>query len=296
MQKKKESWLQDPKPETAKRTIKDSVFTDLFQDKKYLIQLYQTLHPEDTAVTEADLTDITINNVLMDNIYNDLGFLVGNRLLILAEAQSTWSVNIVIRGLMYLVKTYQDYFFRQNQSLYKSKKIELPRPELYVIYTGERNGRPDRISLTEEYFDGLECAIEVRIKVIYENGEGDIVNQYIVFSRICNEQRKLYGRSRKAITETIRICRDKNILKEYLESREKEVVDIMVALYDEEEVLRSYIASEKYETAKETAKETVKSIAERMLRTGKLTIEEIGEYFPELSSNDVERLASEVRE
>ena len=50
-----------------KRTIKDSVFTDLFQDKKYLLQLYKALHPEDTDVTEDDLTDITIKNVLTDN-------------------------------------------------------------------------------------------------------------------------------------------------------------------------------------------------------------------------------------
>ena len=34
-----------------KRKIKDSVFTSLFQDKKYLLQLYQALHPEDCNVT-----------------------------------------------------------------------------------------------------------------------------------------------------------------------------------------------------------------------------------------------------
>jgi hypothetical protein len=71
-----------------KRTIKDSVFTDLFQDKKYLLQLYKSLHPEDTDVTENDLNDITIKNVLTDNIYNDLGFTVGDKLMILVEAQS----------------------------------------------------------------------------------------------------------------------------------------------------------------------------------------------------------------
>lgn len=57
--------------EIMKWTIKDSVFTDLFQDKKYLLQLYKALHPEDTDVTEDDLNDITIKNVLTDNIYND---------------------------------------------------------------------------------------------------------------------------------------------------------------------------------------------------------------------------------
>ena len=36
----------------AKQTVKDSVFTDLFGNSKYLLQLYQSLHPEDTAVKE----------------------------------------------------------------------------------------------------------------------------------------------------------------------------------------------------------------------------------------------------
>lgn len=72
--------------ETAKRTVRDSVFSDLFQNKKYLLELYQTLHPEDTETTEDDLTDVTIQNVLTDDIYNDLGFRNGDRILILVES------------------------------------------------------------------------------------------------------------------------------------------------------------------------------------------------------------------
>ena len=65
--------------ETAKRTIRDSVFSDLFGNKKYLLQLYQTLHPEDMGATQEDLTDVTIQNVLTDDLYNDLGFRNGDR-------------------------------------------------------------------------------------------------------------------------------------------------------------------------------------------------------------------------
>lgn len=74
--------------EAAKWTVRDSVFSDLFQNKKYLLQLYQALHPEDTRTTEEDLTDITIQNVLTDGIYNDLGFRNRDRVMILLEAQS----------------------------------------------------------------------------------------------------------------------------------------------------------------------------------------------------------------
>ncbi len=59
------------KTEIAKHTIKDSIFTNLFQDKKYLIQLYRALHPEDTETTEDELKDITIKNILVDACYND---------------------------------------------------------------------------------------------------------------------------------------------------------------------------------------------------------------------------------
>lgn len=53
-----------PEEETiAKYTIKDSVFSDLFKIKKYLMQLYWALHPEDKTVTENELTYITIKNV-----------------------------------------------------------------------------------------------------------------------------------------------------------------------------------------------------------------------------------------
>ena len=51
---------------TPKGKIKDSIFTNLFQDKKYLIRLYKTLHPEDSDVTEDDIKDVTLKHVLVD--------------------------------------------------------------------------------------------------------------------------------------------------------------------------------------------------------------------------------------
>ena len=272
-----------------KRTIKDSVFTNLFQDKKYLIQLYQALHPEDKDVTEDKLTDVTIENVLTDNIYNDLGFMVGNRLLILVEAQSTWTVNIIIRALMYLIQTYHNYFERTKQSLYKSKKVQIPMPELYVIYTGDRKTKPSEISLSQEFFGGKECCLDVKVKMIYDGKEGDIINQYVLFTKVCNEQIALYGRTQKSILEAIRICKDRNVLREYLESREKEVVDIMMVLYDNEEIMRSYIESEVYEAIYEA---NIK-MAKRMLLKKKYSLEEIADCA-ELPLEVVKELEAEL--
>ena len=71
----------------VKQTVKDSVFTDLFGHSKYLLQLYQALHPEDTGVSEADLQAVTLENVFTDDLYNDLGFIKGDTLMVLVEAQ-----------------------------------------------------------------------------------------------------------------------------------------------------------------------------------------------------------------
>ncbi len=271
--------------EVAKHTIKDSVFTNLFQDKKYLLQLYKTLHPEDTQVSEDALSDITIHNIMTNDVYNDVGFMVGEKLLILTEAQATWTENIAVRILIYLMVTYQDYIKKTKQNVYRSKKIRLPRPELYVIYTGDRKERTEYISLADEFFDGQKTFLDAKIKVLYGSGQGDIISQYVAFTKVYDEQRKLHGRTRKAVTETIRICKDKNVLKEYLEEREKEVENIMLAMYDEKEILLEYIESERYDTEKE--------MAVQLLKEG-LSVEQIARCSSALSVDEVRMLQEEL--
>ncbi len=70
---------------TMQRNVNDSVFVNIFQNKKYLMELYQVLHPED-EVSEDDLELVTIENILVHDMYNDLGFLVKNKLIVLVEA------------------------------------------------------------------------------------------------------------------------------------------------------------------------------------------------------------------
>ena len=224
----------------AKKTAKDSIFRDLFENPKYLLQLYQVLHPEDRKVTEDQISSVTIQNVLLDQMYNDLGFVVKERLLLLVEAQSTWSKNIVIRVLLYLANTWKEYIQNKKLNIYGSGGMLLPKPELYVIYTGERKERPEWIFLSEEFFPGQECFVDVKVRMLYDGKEGDILNQYVTFTKIYNEQVKEYGRTKEAVLETIRICKNRKILKEYLESREKEVVDIMMTLFDQEYAVERY--------------------------------------------------------
>ena len=271
----------------AKRTAKNSVFLDLFQDKSYLLKLYKTLHPEDTEATEDILDIVTIDNVLTDNLYNDLGIMVRqDKLLLLLEAQSSWTVNILIRILLYLAQSYHEYFEQTSQSLYRSRKVKMPKPELYIIYSGNRGRKPDTISLSKEFFGGEDIDIEIKARVIYESDRDNIINEYIVFCKVFNEQIKEHGMTRQAVAETIRICKDRNILKQYLSSKELEVVTIMMSLFDDEQIMRTY--------AKDIEKETARKKAKLMLSNGRITIEEMSVFFPEFTEEETKEIEAEI--
>ena len=217
-----------------KYTAKDSVFSFIFKQPENTRQLYLVLHPEDTEVTEADCKLVTLEHVLTNGITNDLGFQVRDKLILLVEAQSKFSVNIALRMLLYLAATYKEYVDERKLDLYGSKPVSIPRPELYMVYTGTPRQLPEIMRLSDMY-DGPGGA-EIEIKVLRDMGKGNIVDQYIRFCEISDAQRKRYGYTTKAVEETLRICGEENILMPFLASRQKEVRDIMVTLFDQERV------------------------------------------------------------
>lgn len=46
-------------------------------------------------------------------------------------------------------------------------------------------------------FGGDDSVLDVKVKMIYDGKDGDIINQYVTFTKIYNEQVKLHGRTRK---------------------------------------------------------------------------------------------------
>ena len=53
------------------RKYQDTVFRDLFKNKKYFLQLYKTFH-QDSSLTEDDLEWIAIENVITSGLFNDV--------------------------------------------------------------------------------------------------------------------------------------------------------------------------------------------------------------------------------
>ena len=92
--------------------------------------------------------------------------------------------------------------------------------------------------------------------------------------------------TKQAVTETIRICKDRNILKQYLSSKEVEVVTIMMSLFDDEQIMRTY--------TKDIEKETERKSAERMIKDGELSLEKIARYIPSLSMDELKELEAKI--
>ena len=231
----------------AKAKIYDSVFTDLFSDPQNQLKAYQALHPEDTQATVDDIRDVTLKATMLNQMYNDLGFTVGNRMIILVEDQSSWSENIAIRSMMYLAQTFEQYLKKTKQNYYGQRAVKLPKPELYMLYVGDKPYTKKEISLADVHWNGDSSVLDVRVKVIYGEGTNTILSQYAAFSQTYRKNTELYGRNEEAVIRTIDECIAKDVLKEYLKGKRMEVIGLMLALFDSQEVQNMYEESIKEE-------------------------------------------------
>ena len=116
------------KKKLVKRVAKATVFTHLFTIPKYMKELYISLHPKDKDIKESELKNWTISSIFTNIQINDLGILVRDSLLLLIEAQSVWTLNILQRALGYLSESYNRYVQNTNQNIYGTKKVNLPKP------------------------------------------------------------------------------------------------------------------------------------------------------------------------
>ena len=142
---------------------------------------------------------------------------------------------------------------------------------MYAVYTGKEI-HPDTIRLSSDIFGLDHCALEVEAKVIKKSAEGDILDQYIEFTHIFDEQIRIHGRTRKAVEETLRICRDKMVLYPYFE--EEEVANIMFTFVDKEKQLARLMNEEREEGRVEGIDQSRIEGIKSLMKTLKMTAQE----------------------
>ncbi len=276
-----------PKDMSLNRQSKNSVFVNFFNDEAHILQMYKEFHPEATDVTIDDITIDTLESIIVNTLYNDLGFLVKDKYVLLVEAQSTWNVNIALRMLFYLTETFRRYINDTEQSELDDKRVKLPMPELYVIYSGSGK-KPDIVSLSEDFFGG-NPDIELKVHVLSEENNTTLSGQYIGYCKVFDEQRKLHKDGITAARETYRICIEKGYLAEYMKSHEKEVISMMQELFDEETMRRQLDTAR----TKRDVEATKTTIAKNLLVLGTMSQEDIAKVS-DLALDKIKELASQM--
>lgn len=114
------------------KKYKDTVFRMLFNNKLYLLDLYNAIN--NTNYTNPDdLMITTLSGETFLKMKNDLSFIIDFELNIF-EHQSTPSPNIPLRDLYYLAANLKDLV--KQESLYGSTLVQIPTPRFYVFYNG----------------------------------------------------------------------------------------------------------------------------------------------------------------
>ena len=228
---------------TPRRTYKDSVFADFFgtdkSAKSNFISLYNVLHGTELPL-DCTLCHIRLEQILYMNFYNDVSFLVDNKIIVLAEHQSTVNKNMPFRFLEYVVRLYEQ--IQNLRDKYLHRLVKIPTPEFYVFYNGEED-YPERktLKLSDAFITtGSQPNLELTVEVVNINYDkaGAIVHQckplaeYSLFVDTVRKHLKLDRENgfEKAVQE----CVNNDILKEYLERKSREVMNMLLAEYDYE--------------------------------------------------------------
>ena len=218
---------------------KDSFFTSLFSDPPRLRELYGAISGRPLP-KDAELEVNTLENVLFMGRLNDLSFLAGSLVLVLLEHQSTVNPNMPLRFLLYLGRVYEKVV--ESRGLYRGRRMEVPRPEFYVLYNG-REELPDETELRlSELWSGDGSDLELRVKVLNINWghNREIMEKspslagYARFVARVRDKEGSLGRE-GALKEAVRYSIREGILREYLREHGREVENMLLTEWDWDE-------------------------------------------------------------
>ena len=135
------------------RRYKDSVFADLFGEdknaKKNFLALYNALYAANYHSTSI-LKNIRLKQTMYMSFANDVSYLVDNKIIVLAEHQSTVNPNMPLRCLEYVTRLYEHI---QNPRERYSRTLEkIPMPAFYVFYNGVEKFPAKQILKLSEFF------------------------------------------------------------------------------------------------------------------------------------------------
>lgn len=219
------------------RKYKDTIFRSVFSNPADAIDLYNQI--SDTKInSDAPVEIVTLTDELYVKQLNDLGLLIDNKLIVLVEQQSTYSKNLPLRLLMYIAREYEKVL--DKKSLYRSKRVEIPNPEFFVLYNGSKplNAWKQTLRLSDLYVTKQHTpSLELTVTLIdinssqFKIAKNSTLQQYITAIKEFKNCHETDGDMVKCIDNLIK----QNILKEFLEKNSSEVLNMITYEITQEE-------------------------------------------------------------
>jgi len=223
------------------RRYKDSVFVDLFGEdkdaKENFLSLYNALHGTHLD-SSTELTPLRLEHVMYMSFCNDVSCLIDNKIIVLAEHQSTINDNMPVRFLEYTARLYEQIQNPRDRYLRKLKQI--PTPEFYVFYNGEEQYPAEaELRLSDAFaVKSAKPCLELLVKVININYNKDNkllenckpLEEYTQFVEAVRRHTRLDGEN--GFKNAIKECIQNDILRDYLERKSREVMNMLIAEYD----------------------------------------------------------------
>ena len=218
----------------SKPKYKDSMFRDYFNDQVRLLSLCNALL--NTNFTNPDELEInTLDGIFFNQIKNDLSCMIQNRLIVIVEHQSTVNENMPLRMLFYITELLRKCFKGKHRKLYNEQLISLPKPEFFVIYNGNAPEEDYRELKLSSAFEGDDSKLELIVKVYNVNAgrneelmnRCEYLNNYCIFINHVKYNLGMRMSIKEAIVEAVKYCKNSDVMKEYLESKEGELIDMV---------------------------------------------------------------------
>ena len=223
------------------RRYKDSVFVDFFGEDKNakanFLSLYNALHGTYLDIS-AELEPLRLEQVMYMAFRNDVAYLIDGKIIVLVEHQSTINANMPLRFLQYAARLYERIQNPCDRYLRRLKKI--PTPEFYVFYNGEEDyPKKATLRLSDAFMTvpekpSLELIVSVT-NINYNKGSEILhtckpLKEYTLFIETVRRHTKLD--SENGFRNAIKECIQNDILREYLQRKSKEVMNMLIAEYD----------------------------------------------------------------
>jgi hypothetical protein len=229
----------------ANREHKSSVFTEFFQEKSRLIELYNAVTNANYPAN-ADIQINTLEDVLFMGRRNDISFLLDDTLVVLVEHQSTINLNMPLRFLLFMARIYERLLDAVN--LYKIRRVDIPRPEFIVLYNGKQE-MPDQVKLrlSDAYKGNVSGQISLELEVaVYNINQGRnpqimsrsrSLSDYAAVIAKIREYQAMYQSLDEAIRNAVLYCVKHGIMKEFLENYGSEVLNMLNVEFNLEDAL-----------------------------------------------------------